>query len=242
MQRDEWKWREMIDYLEGGRIPRSKYPRTTLDQFLLEEEILYLSKRNIDNTVRYMLVVPSELRKAALELIHCKESGHLGQRKSILKCEEYFYWPNLKSDVKRFVKECIPCQQYKGTKGLQKPWQQLPSVSKPLERISIDITDMGTAAHGYCYVLTIIDHFSRFTKFYKLRTRQMEEVCKRFRDYLGDFGMPNTVLLDNAREFTSQQFKELCERSNIQLGYITPYHPQGNYLGKNAWNHEDGSS
>ncbi len=136
----------------------------------------------------------------------------------------------LKSNVKRFVKECIPCQQYKGTRGLQKPWQQFPSVSKPLERISIDINDMGTAAYGYCYVLAIIDHFSRFTKFYKLRTRQTEEVCKRFRDCLGDFGMPKTVLLDNAREFTSQQSKELCERSSIQLGYITPYHPQGNSI------------
>ncbi len=26
MQRDEYKWQEMITYLEGGRIPRSKYP------------------------------------------------------------------------------------------------------------------------------------------------------------------------------------------------------------------------
>ncbi len=60
MQRDECKWNEVITYLEGGRIPRSKYPKTTLDQFLLEEEILYLPKRNIDNTVRYVLVVPSE--------------------------------------------------------------------------------------------------------------------------------------------------------------------------------------
>ncbi len=40
MQRDEHKWQEMIYYLEGGRIPRSKYPRATLDQFVLEEGIL----------------------------------------------------------------------------------------------------------------------------------------------------------------------------------------------------------
>ncbi len=91
MKRKEHKWREMINYLEGGRIPRSKYPRSTIDQFVLEEEILYLTKRSIDNTMKYVLVSPSELRKAAMELIHCKESGHLGQKKSILKCEEYFY-------------------------------------------------------------------------------------------------------------------------------------------------------
>ncbi len=39
MQRAEPRWQEMIQFLEGGRIPRSKYPRTTLDQFCT---ILYL--------------------------------------------------------------------------------------------------------------------------------------------------------------------------------------------------------
>ncbi len=38
MQRAEARWREMVDYLEGGRVPRSKYPRATLDQFALEED------------------------------------------------------------------------------------------------------------------------------------------------------------------------------------------------------------
>ncbi len=78
------KWREMIEYLEGGQIPRSTYPRATLDQFTMEEGILYLVKRNIDNTLKYVLVLPEELREAALELIHCKVSGHLGQKKSVL--------------------------------------------------------------------------------------------------------------------------------------------------------------
>ncbi len=107
--------------------------------------------------------------------------------------------------------ECIACQQNKNSQGLQKQWQPLPSANKPLDRVGIDITDMGTAMSVYRYVLTITDHFSRYVKFYKLRSRQTEEVCRKFKDYLVDFGMPNTVLLDNAREFTSQQFRELCE-------------------------------
>ncbi len=56
LQRDEPKWREMVEYLEGGQIPRSKYPRATLDQFTVEKEILYLVKKNIDNTFKYVRV------------------------------------------------------------------------------------------------------------------------------------------------------------------------------------------
>ncbi len=147
------RMREMIEYLRGGRIPRSKYPRTTLDQFTLEDDILYLCKRKVDSTILYLLAVPQDLKKAALKRIHEKESGHLGQHKTILKAEEYFYWPDLKQDVRKYVKECITCQQFKSTSGLQQPWQELPPVNRPMERLSMDITDMGSGALGHRYVL-----------------------------------------------------------------------------------------
>ncbi len=118
------------------------YPRATLDLFTLEDEILYLCKKKTDGTILYLLVVPQELGKAAMQYIHEKETGHMGQHKTILKAEEYFYWPNLKKEVKQFVKECITCQQFKNTPGLQQSWQELPPVTQPMERISIDVTVM----------------------------------------------------------------------------------------------------
>ncbi len=161
MKREEPRWREILNYLEGGRIPRSKYPRATLDQFSLEDGILYLCKQKIDGTILYLLIVPNEMRKEALRHIH-EESGHLGQHKSILKAEDFFYWPNLRKDMKAFVKECVTCQQLKTSNGLQQQWQELPPVDQPMERVSIDITEMGSGAIGQKYVLTVIDNISRF--------------------------------------------------------------------------------
>ncbi len=60
----------MVDYLEGGRIPRSKYPRLTLDQLPLEDDILHLCKQKVDGTILYLLVVPNELRREALRYVH----------------------------------------------------------------------------------------------------------------------------------------------------------------------------
>ncbi len=65
MQRAEPRWREMVEYLGGGRIPRSKYPRAILDQFTLEDDVLYLCKQKIDGTILYILIMPNELRKEA---------------------------------------------------------------------------------------------------------------------------------------------------------------------------------
>ncbi len=142
----------------------------------MEDEILYLCKRKIDDTILYLLVVPGELRKDALRFIHEKESGHLGQHKTVRKCEDYFYWPNLRNDVKNYVKSCVTCQQLKTSRGLQQQWQELPPANQPMERVSIDITDVGSGTTSHRYVLTIIDYFSRFVIFYPTPTRTAESV------------------------------------------------------------------
>ncbi len=152
----------MAAFLDGGRIPRSKYPRATLDQFALEEDMLYLCKQKVDGTVLYLLVEPSELRREALSHVHVKESGHLGQHKTLLKSDQFFYWLNLRRDVTAFVREFIVCQQFKTGNTLQQQWQELPPVNQPLERVSIDLTELGSGALGHKYVLTVIDHFSLF--------------------------------------------------------------------------------
>ena len=87
---------------------------------------------------------------------------------------------------------------------------------------------MMSGANGYRYVLTVIDHYSRFVKFYPLRNKTTDVVSTNFQKYLNDFGIPRCVILDNGTEFTSQQFKDLCQLHNIQTGFITPYHPEGN--------------
>ncbi len=79
--------------------------------------------------------------------IHEKESGHLAQQEQ-LSSEEFFYWPNLRKDVRAFVKECVTCQQLKASSGLQQQWQELPPVDQPIEGVSIDVTGMGSGAIG----------------------------------------------------------------------------------------------
>ncbi len=114
-----------------------------------------------------------------------KKSGHLGQHKTILKAEDFFYWPTLKKDVKTFVRECLTCQQFKTNRRLQQQWQELPPVNLPMERISIDTTDMGSAAGEQKYVLTVIDHFSRFVNLYPMSSRTAENVVRKTRSSSG---------------------------------------------------------
>lgn len=89
---------------------------------------------------------------------------------------------------------------------------------------------MVAGVQGYRYVLPILDHYSRYTKMFPLGSKNTEEVREAFEGYLTDFGIPRAVILDNGGEFTSQHFKDFCQRHQITLCYTTPYHPQGNSI------------
>ena len=224
----EPRWAELIAFLEGGQLPRKKFPRALVQQFLIHDGLLYLSADRVDDSVSLKLVVPKELVKSALKFGHEAMAGHLGIRKSIDSCEEVFYWPSLRGDVRKHVLACLMCQRHKSSAALQQPYRELPPVSKPLDRLGVDLTDMASGAHGYRYVLTIIDHYSRFVRFYAMRSKTSDEVSRNFTCYLQDYGVPACVILDNGAEFTSTQFRTLLVEHNIHAGYITPYHPQGN--------------
>ena len=225
-QREEIKWRELIEYLEGGSVPTKHYHKTILQQFVIIDEILYYAKETTDGSIHYTLVVPRNLKSEALKHAH-EVSGHLGQKKTIKKAEELFYWCNLKVDVSQYVKQCTTCQRFKG-KGLQQPWRELPSVGKPLERVGIDLTDMIAGSQGYRYVFTLVDHYSRFVKFYPLKSKHTHSVIEALGQYVADYGAPEGIVLDNGGEFTSQAFQEFCQQNLITLYFTTPYHPRGN--------------
>ena len=78
------------------------------------------------------------------------------------------------------------------------------------------------------YVLTVIDHYSRYVRFYPLPSKHSTQVIEALTEYIADFGTPERIVLDNGGEFTSRLFQDFCLQRNMALCYVTPYHPQGN--------------
>ncbi len=184
-------------------------------------------RERVDGSLIFTIIVPRSLVVNAIQHAH-EISGHLGQKKTIKKAEELYYWVNLKVDVSKYVKECVSCQRFKGEKGLQQQWKELPPVAKPLERIGIDLTDMIAGTHGFRYVLTVVDHYSRFVRFFPLKTKHTHNIIDNMGQYVADYGTPSNIVMDNGGEFTSKEFQDFCHRHAINACYTTPYHPQRN--------------
>ena len=226
-QRADPTWSELINYLEGSIVPGRKIARATLDQFALRNRVLYYVKFDQHQNMVYCLVVPRNLVKKAAELSHTS-NGHFGQYKSIKAAEAKYYWPGLKNDIVQFTKSCISCQQFKSGSALSYQYQELPEVNRPLQRIAIDLTDMVSGQDGYRYILTIIDHFSRYLKVFPLKSKQASGIVSKLDSYVADLGTPEAILLDNALEFTGSELRNWADRMGSVLLYTTPYHPESN--------------
>ncbi len=97
-----------------------------------------------------------------------------------------------------------------------------------MERVSIDITEMGSGAIGQKYVLTVIDPFFRFVNLYPMSARTAESVVSKLDVVEEAYGAPRVLLADKAREFCSERLRTWCRENGVRLVHSTPYHPQGN--------------
>lgn len=53
----------------------------------------------------------SELKKLILREFHAKPYlGHLGYQKTLTMVKKFYYWPNMRKDVAKFVARCLDCE------------------------------------------------------------------------------------------------------------------------------------
>lgn len=224
-QREDKIWTKVIRYLEGGHLPKKITGNCPIVAFELHDKLLYVRKRDL-NMSRLCLVIPQTLVAVACALTH--NSAHLGERKTLQKAKQYFYWPKMPRDISQFVKSCRLCQQYKGHGALVHHWHELPPVEDNGQRVAIDLIDLHQSRNGHRFCLTVLDHFSRYLRIYPLRNKNTKTVATEFMKDICRYGKPKVVVMDNGGEFSSFEFREFCRQAEIKQAFCLPYHPRGN--------------
>lgn len=200
-------------------------------QYVLEDDILYYKSYNKDHTT-LKLVIPTSLHTDILKLYHDSiDCGHLGFKKTLARIQERFFWPNLFTIVKNYVKSCLSCQTRQAPTrkkyGLLSP---LSWPSTPFNRISIDFLENLPSSYGFNHILTIIDHHSRFAVAYATTSLTAEVVVKYLLQTFFIFGIPKEVLSDRGSAFQSQLNEHLGKALQISYRFTTSYYPQCNGL------------
>jgi hypothetical protein len=88
---------------------------------------------------------------------------------------------------------------------------------------------------GNKYILTIVDHFSRFIYLYPIVNKETTTgtVTKALIDHCIRNGPPVYIVSDLGSEFISELWKNVCKSLNIQTNYTTSYRPMSNGLVEN---------
>ena len=79
------------------------------------------------------------------------------------------------------------------------------------------------------YILTVADHFSKWTEAIPLKVINDTEVIEFLQwNIITRFEVPNYLVFDNTKYFSSLKIVEFSLKYNINIKYSANYHPQGN--------------
>lgn len=103
-------------------------------------------------------------------------------------------------------------------------------VGEPWERVGIDRTGPHPPSHkGNRYILTMIDHFTKWVKIFPLRNQEASTVAKVLVDKVFCVhDIPMQILTDQGKNFESDLFRKLCMRMSVDKVRTMVYKPSTN--------------
>ncbi|KAM1965926.1 hypothetical protein ACFX15_046205 [Malus domestica] len=79
------------------------------------------------------------------------------------------------------------------------------------------------------YAIVAVNYFTKWTEVKPLATiteAKIEDFV--WKNIICRFGIPNTIVTDNWRQFDNNKFRMFCSKFNINLCFASPAHPQSN--------------
>lgn len=147
--------RQLWDSLKAGSCLRKQFS-------LQSDRIFYQNHVYVPDVDNWRMKLMREF--------HCGEiGGHSGWLRTHKRLYRNFAWPNMKNQLKKFVAECIVCQQnhYEATfsPGLLQP---NPIPAGAWQDISMDFVEGLPKADGKSVIMVIVDRFTKYAHFVPL--------------------------------------------------------------------------
>jgi hypothetical protein len=193
--RDEWKNDEKVWTL----IQRLQQDSSASDTFTWKNDSLWYKDR-------LYLCKNSQLKQKVLLELHTSPVGrHLGYLKTYHRVKKDFFWDGLRTNVQRFVVECVVCQQNKvetiKTLGLLQP---LSIPSQRWEEVSMDFITGLPKSKGKSVIMVIVDRLTKYAHFCALsHPFKASTVATTFMEIVQKLhGSPKIIVSDRDPIFT----------------------------------------
>ena len=214
----------IIHFLKGPNIPcpdRAVFRSLKMEELFTENGILYLQPNK--------QVLTSNQAKEEMKNLHQgPEVSHFGYKRTYAAFRDVYYHPRAAYLAREVVKTCHLCQITKvRTHPPRAPLKKIHA-DRPNQLLGVDFVGPIYSLRDCTYLLTIIDHFTKFLTVIPCKLQTTEAVVSAIQQHGRAYGRPELILSDQGTQFTSPVFKQHLE--DLGIGHITTpaYHPQAN--------------
>ena len=140
------------------------------------------------------------------EVHYSRVVGHFRVKKIVVVLQNYFYWSNLRHDIKKYIQSCTACTISKPSIKKQGLYTLLPTCSGPWESISMDyMSGLPSTKHENDYVFVVVDRFSNMAIMAACKNNIIAKATAKlfFERVWVHFGIPQSIILYRDNRFLS---------------------------------------
>ena len=162
---------------------------------------------------------------------HVQFAGHFGIDKSYERLATDFWYPGMRTAVKKFIAECGPCKMATD-KGASPPGRQvpIPTPLAPNDLVHMDLEGPVKTRRGKQYILIIIDALTKHATLRLIPNKKAPAIAREMYRYSCMYGVPKRMVSDNGLEFNNALEAETCRLLGIARSTTSHYHPKANGL------------
>jgi hypothetical protein len=151
--------------------------------------------------------------------------GHNSITATYNKIKTLFAWQGMKEDIKQYGSECEVCAKAKSEHsrlpGLLRP---LPIPEHAWHTISLDFIEGLPKSKSYTTILVVIDKLTKYGHFIPISHPYIAmSVAQHFLNHIYKLhGLPQVIISDRDKIFTSTLWKEMFRLSETTLNELLP--------------------
>ena len=227
-----FKSAEYIQIIDNITKQKDQLPDLQVSENFVYKKVKHSTGNPLEDDLSWKLWIPSQLTDRLISLAHQPpRASHGGLGKTLHRLRQQFFWPNMASHVKSFVGSCEVCKMSKASNQVQRQPMGKPFVvERPFQHIVMDfLGPYPRSKNGNAFIIIALDQLTKFVILKGLRKATAETATKFLNEeILCVFGVPESVLTDNGKQFTSSVFKKLLTSYGIQHIRTASYAPQAN--------------
>ncbi len=168
MQKEDWYAGQWIRFLSDNVKPKdknlaAKFERKKDKHFVADDGCVYRTFQGKTGKIRKQFVVPKVMVGQLLVKLHENPlSAHSGFYRTYRKIQMSYFWPTMKSDIKRHIRHCKECARFKSTKPAMKTSLKSIVTERLLQIVAMDfVGPLPKSDKRNEYALVLVNHFTR---------------------------------------------------------------------------------